>query len=45
MTLNSTLKAAVPSVVGTILVALAIRYFGNQPGLVEVKEGLKGNAK
>lgn len=45
MTLKSTATAAVPSIVALVAVALAIRFYGNQPFISDIKEGLKGNAK
>jgi len=43
MTLKSIGKSAFPVIVGVMAVGLTIRYFGDQPVIKDVKEGLKGN--
>ncbi len=43
MTLKSISKGAFPVIVGVMATGLAIRYFGDQPVIKDVKEGLKGN--
>lgn len=44
MKAKSILKASVPVMVGVAGVALAVRYFGDQPVIKDIKEGLRGNA-
>lgn len=45
MTARQIVTGATPVVAGLALFFLGIRFFGNQPGISEVKEGLKGNVK
>lgn len=45
MTAKSLFSAALPSVAGMVMLALAIRYFGDQPLISDVREGLRGNVK
>ena len=45
MKLNQLYVPAAGAILGISALALAIRFFGNQPGLSDVKEGLKGNVK
>lgn len=45
MTLKSITKGAFPVVVGVFAAGLAIRYFGDQPILEDVKKGLNGDVK
>lgn len=45
MTLKSTVKTAVPIVVGVLATGLLIRYFGDQPILEDAKRGLNGDVK
>lgn len=42
LTLNSILKGAIPVFVGVAALGLALKYFGTQPVLRDVKSGLSG---
>lgn len=43
MTMKTIFKGAMPVVAGVAIVGLAIRYFGDQPIISDVKKGLNGD--
>lgn len=45
MTLKSAVNTTVAGLLPLVALALAFRYFGNQPFISDVREGFKGNAK